>query len=55
VPLETPLLADARLRGNITVNGLGMLIHQARPGFEAWYGQLPQPSEALMTKLLKTL
>lgn len=52
VPLETPLLKTARLRGNTTVNGLGMLIHQARPGFEAWFGQMPQPSEALLNKVL---
>jgi shikimate dehydrogenase len=52
VPLETPLLTAARLRGNATVNGLGMLIHQARPGFEAWFGRMPQPSEALMAKVM---
>jgi shikimate dehydrogenase len=42
VPLETPLLAQARARGNPTVNGLGMLMHQARPAFEAWFGVLPE-------------
>ena len=52
VPLETPLLQRARERGNPTVNGLGMLIHQARPGFEAWFGAMPQPSAALMDKVL---
>lgn len=36
-PLETPLLAAARARGNRVVDGLGMLLHQARPGFAAWY------------------
>ena len=41
VPLETPLLAAARQRGNHTVNGLGMLLNQARPAFEAWFGVLP--------------
>jgi shikimate dehydrogenase len=40
-PPETPFLAAARLRGNQTVNGLGMLLHQARPGFHAWFGVLP--------------
>jgi shikimate dehydrogenase len=55
VPLQTPLLLAARKRGNPIVNGLGMLIHQARPGFEAWYGVLPSPSDALMTELRKTL
>ena len=38
VPLETPLLASARSRGNRCVDGLGMLLHQGRPGFEAWFG-----------------
>ncbi len=40
-PLETPLLAAARARGNAVVDGLGMLLHQARPGFEAWFGVAP--------------
>ena len=39
VPLETGLLAAARARGNCCVDGLGMLLHQARVGFEAWFGQ----------------
>jgi shikimate dehydrogenase len=38
VPLETPLLADARGRGLRAVEGLGMLLHQAVPGFRAWFG-----------------
>ncbi len=38
VPLETPLLAAARARGNRCVDGLGMLLHQGRLGFEAWFG-----------------
>ncbi len=42
VPLETPLLAAARQRGNRTVGGLGMLLNQARPAFQAWFGVLPQ-------------
>ena len=41
VPLETPLLAAARARGLRAVDGLGMLLHQARPGFEAWFGVAP--------------
>lgn len=41
VPLETPLLATARARGLRGVDGLGMLLHQARPGFEAWFGVAP--------------
>ena len=38
VPLETPFLAAARARGNRTVNGLGMLLHQGRPAWKAWFG-----------------
>jgi len=37
-PLETPLLAAARARGNPALDGLGMLLHQGRPAFEAWFG-----------------
>ena len=39
VPLETPLLAMARARGNTCIDGLGMLLHQGRMGFEAWFGK----------------
>lgn len=39
IPLETPLLAAARARGHRTVDGLGMLLHQGRMGFEAWFGK----------------
>lgn len=46
-PLETPLLASARLRGNPVVDGLGMLLHQARPGFEAWFGRAPEVTAEL--------
>jgi shikimate dehydrogenase len=42
VPLETPLLAAARARGLRGVDGLGMLLHQARPGFFEWFGVAPQ-------------
>ncbi len=41
VPLETPLLAAARAAGLRAVDGLGMLLHQAVPGFEAWFGVRP--------------
>jgi shikimate dehydrogenase len=41
VPPETPFLADARQRGHVTVNGLGMLLNQARPAFNAWFGVMP--------------
>ena len=46
-PLSTPLLQRARARGNSVVDGLGMLLHQARPGFEAWFGQAPVVDEQL--------
>ncbi|PWC30886.1 shikimate dehydrogenase [Roseomonas aestuarii] len=47
VPLETPLLAAARARGLRGVDGLGMLLHQARPGFAAWFGVEPVVDRAL--------
>lgn len=46
-PLETRLLADARARGCRTVDGLGMLLHQAAPGFERWFGHRPEVDEAV--------
>ncbi|MGK9165977.1 shikimate dehydrogenase [Inquilinus limosus] len=52
VPLETPLLAAARARGNPVVDGLGMLLHQARPGFEAWFGVAPMVDSALRAAVL---
>ena len=53
-PLETPLLATARSRGNITIDGLGMLLHQARPGFEIWFGTDPEVTEAMRNIVLKS-
>ncbi len=47
VPLETPLLAAARKRGLSTVDGLGMLLHQAVPGFERWFGIRPEVTPEL--------
>lgn len=47
IPLETPLLAAARRRGLRTVDGLGMLLHQAVPGFERWFGIRPDVSAEL--------
>ncbi|MGD9740574.1 MAG: shikimate dehydrogenase [Bauldia sp.] len=41
VPIETPFLAAARARGLAAVDGLGMLLHQAVPGFERWFGRRP--------------
>ena len=54
-PLETGLLAAARTRGNPVVDGLGMLLHQARPGFEAWFGQAPQVTPDLRARILAHL
>ena len=54
VPLETPLLEAARLRGHMTVNGLGMLLNQARPAFAAWFGVEPAITAGLVTKVLAT-
>lgn len=47
VPLETDLLRDAAERGNRVVDGLGMLLHQARPGFAAWFGVEPEVTDGL--------
>lgn len=55
VPLETALLAAARKRGNRTVDGLGMLLHQAVPGFERWFGVRPVVTEALRRVILEDL
>ncbi|HXP77726.1 MAG TPA: shikimate dehydrogenase [Stellaceae bacterium] len=55
VPLETPLLAAARKRGNLAVNGLGMLLHQARPAFKAWFGVLPEVTPELRRLLEATI
>jgi shikimate dehydrogenase len=52
VPLETPLLAAARARGHPVVDGLGMLLHQARPGFEAWFGIRPEVTAELRAFVL---
>jgi len=54
VPPETPFLAAAKARGNVTINGLGMLLHQARPAFQAWFGVLPEITSDLRTKIMDT-
>jgi shikimate dehydrogenase len=51
-PLETDLLARARARGLTAVDGLGMLIHQARPGFAAWFGVWPEVTDDLRGLIL---
>jgi shikimate dehydrogenase len=54
-PLETPLLAAARKRGNAAIDGLGMLLHQAVPAFEAFYGVRPAVSNELRRAVEATL
>ena len=54
VPLATPLIAAARARGHDTANGLGMLLHQAVPAFEAWFGVRPKVTAALRDRVLAT-
>lgn len=51
-PLETPLLVMAKVRGNPTVDGLGMLLHQAAPGFAAWFGREPEVDQELRDAVL---
>jgi shikimate dehydrogenase len=55
VPLVTPLLAAARARGLTTVDGLGMLLHQAVPGFEKWFGVRPQVTDELRALLVRDI
>ena len=54
IPPETPLLSAARKRGNVTVNGLGLLLNQARPAFQAWFGVMPQITPALRQAVAAT-
>ena len=52
-PLRTPFLNDAESRGCMTVDGLGMLLHQAAPGFERWFGQRPEVDEETRQAVLR--
>jgi len=54
-PLETKLLKDAAARGHKTIDGLGMLLHQAVPSFEAFFGVRPAVTPALRAALVKVL
>jgi shikimate dehydrogenase len=54
IPRETPLLSAARKRGNPTVNGLGMLLQQARPAFRAWFGIMPDVTPELRAMIAAT-
>ncbi len=55
VPLETPLLAEARQKGLPVLDGLGMLLHQAVPAFERWFGIRPEVSPALRAHIVAHL
>lgn len=54
-PLETPLLAQARRMGATPVDGLGMLLHQARPAFRDWTGTMPEATPVLRALIAATL
>ena len=55
IPKETPLLVEARERGNKTVNGLGMLLNQARPAFRDWFGIMPEVTPELRAMIEASL
>jgi len=55
IPRETPLLAAARARGHRTINGLGMLLHQGRPAWKAWFGLEPEVTPELHALLAATI
>ena len=54
-PLRTDLLLRASASGHPTMDGLGMLLHQARPGFQAWFGRSPEVDSDLRTAVLQAL
>jgi shikimate dehydrogenase len=54
IPPETPFLMQARMRGNLTFNGLGLLLNQARLGFHAWFGVLPAVTPGLRDAIRAT-
>jgi shikimate dehydrogenase len=55
IPLETPFIRAARRRGNPTMNGLGMLLHQARPAWRAWFGIEPAVTAELRAMMEKSI
>ena len=55
VPLQTSFLADAASHGFRTVDGLGMLLHQAAPGFERWFGTRPVVSDELRRRVIRDI
>ena len=54
-PLETELLRDAKARGHRVIDGLGMLMHQAAPSFEAFFGVRPKVTAGLRARLTEAL
>jgi shikimate dehydrogenase len=54
-PLETPFLAAARERGNQTVNGLGMLIHQGPAAWKLWFDIVPTVTEELRQRMERSI
>jgi len=54
VPPETPFLKAAKARGNVIINGLGMLLHQAGPAFHAWFGVMPEITPDLRAAVMAT-
>jgi shikimate dehydrogenase len=50
--LITPILQMAQAQGIATVDGLGMLLHQAKPGFKKWFGQMPEVDETLRSIII---
>jgi shikimate dehydrogenase len=55
IPLETPFLTAARKQGNPTINGLGMLMHQGRPAWRAWFGVDPVVTAELRATMEKSI
>ncbi|MGV1872478.1 shikimate dehydrogenase [Agrobacterium rosae] len=55
VPLKTPILRMAERQGFSIVDGLGMLLHQAKPGFKKWFGKTPHVDEALRSLIIKDM
>ncbi|MBL8791686.1 MAG: shikimate dehydrogenase [Rhizobiales bacterium] len=55
VPLVTPFLQEAAAHGHVVVPGLGMLLHQAVPGFELWFGKRPVVNDALYTLIARDI
>jgi len=54
-PIETQLLLNAKKKGNVVIDGLGMLLHQARPGFAAWFGVSPEVTKSLRNYILELI